>query len=103
MPKVTRPNITLFTPVKLVPVIVTNIPTEPLVGLKPVIVGVTVKLPELVAAPPDVVMMMLRVFCVVGHTVILRVRVRRQACRHAGVMLSLPAVLPVSNSWRERQ
>ncbi len=102
MPKVTRPNITLFTPVKLVPVIVTNIPTEPLVGLKPVIVGVTVKLPELVAVPPDVAMM-LRVFCVVGHTVILRVRVRRQACRHAGVMLSLPAVLPASNSWRERQ
>ena len=66
MPKVTRPNITLFTPVKLVPVIVTNIPTEPLVGLKPVIVGVTVKLPELVAVPPDVVMMMLPVFVLLG-------------------------------------
>ncbi len=65
MPKVTRPNITLFTPVKLVPVIVTNIPTEPLVGLKPVIVGVTVKLPELVAVPPDVAMM-LRVFVLLG-------------------------------------
>jgi len=65
MPKVTRPNITLFTPVKLVPVIVTNIPTEPLVGLKPVIVGVTVKLPELVAVPPDVVMM-LPVFVLLG-------------------------------------
>ncbi len=65
MPKVTRPNVTLFTPVKLVPVIVTNIPTEPLVGLKPVIVGVTVKLPELVAVPPDVVMM-LPVFVLLG-------------------------------------
>jgi len=65
MPKVTRPNVTLFTPVKLVPVIVTNIPTEPLVGLKPVIVGVTVKLPELVAVPPDVVMI-LPVFVLLG-------------------------------------
>src|SRR5438445_10173388 len=100
MPKVTRPNITLFTPVKLVPAIVTNIPTEPLVGLKPVIVGVTIKLPELVAVPPDVVMM-LPVFVLLGTPS--RVRVRRQACRHAGVMLSLLAVLPASNSWRERQ
>ena len=79
MPKVTRPNVTLFTPVKLVPVIVTNIPTEPLVGLKPVIVGVTVKLPELVAVPPDVVMMMLPVFVflwpIAAHV---RVRVYRQ-------------------------
>ncbi len=65
MPKVTRPNVTLFTPVKLILVIVTNIPTEPLVGLKPVIVGVTVKLPELVAVRPDVVMM-LPVFVLLG-------------------------------------
>jgi len=50
MPK-SRDQMSLFTPVKLVPVIVTNIPTEPLVGLKPVIDGVTVKLPELVTVP----------------------------------------------------
>jgi len=48
-------------------VIVTNIPTEPLVGLKPVIVGVTVKFSELVAVPPDVVMMMLPVFVLLGQ------------------------------------
>ncbi len=65
--EVTRPNVTLFTPVKLAPVIVTNSPTEPLVGLKPVIVSVTVKFPELVAVPPDVVMMMLPVFVLLGR------------------------------------
>src|SRR5207245_6549495 len=46
---------TVVAPVKLVPLIATLVPTAPLVGVKPVIVGglaVTVKLPALAAVPP---------------------------------------------------
>jgi hypothetical protein len=50
---------TLVAPVKFVPVIVTAVPTGPLVGANDVIVGaagaVTVKSPALVAVPPGVV------------------------------------------------
>jgi hypothetical protein len=52
-------NVTAVAPVKFVPLIVTLLPTAPLVGVKLVIVGaeaeVTVKLFALVAAPPGVV------------------------------------------------
>ena len=51
-------NRTAVAPVKLVPVMVTVLPTGPLVGLKLVIVGplaVTVKALALVAVPPGVV------------------------------------------------
>jgi hypothetical protein len=52
-------NETPVAPVKLVPLIVTDVPTGPLVGLKEVIVGataiVTVKLVELVAVPSGLV------------------------------------------------
>src|SRR5439155_864053 len=51
-------NRTSVAPVKFVPLIVTLLPTRPLVGVKLVIVGgpaVTVKLLELVAVPPGVV------------------------------------------------
>jgi len=53
-------NVTAVAPVKFVPLIVTLVPTGPLVGVKPVIVGgaelgVTVKLFALVAVPPGVV------------------------------------------------
>ena len=48
-------NRTAVTPVKVVPVIVTTVPTSPLVGVKLVIVGDTVKLVALVAVPPGVV------------------------------------------------
>ena len=50
-------KVTAVAPVKLVPVMVTWVPTGPLVGLKDVIVGgtVTVKLMPLVAVPPGVV------------------------------------------------
>ena len=51
-------NVTAVAPVKAVPLIVTLVPTGPLVGVKLVIVGalaVTVKLLALVAVPPDVV------------------------------------------------
>jgi hypothetical protein len=49
-------NLTLVAPVKLVPLIVTAVPTGPLVGVKLVIVGglTTVKLLALVAVPPAV-------------------------------------------------
>ena len=51
-------NRTAVAPVKLVPLIVTLVPTGPLAGAKLVIVGalaLTVKLVELVAVPPGVV------------------------------------------------
>ena len=50
-------NVTVVAPVKLVPLIVTLVPTGPLVGVKLVIVGglITVKLLALVAVPPAVV------------------------------------------------
>ena len=50
-------NLTAVAPVKFVPLIVTLVPTGPLVGVKPAIVGagITVKLFVLVAVPPGVV------------------------------------------------
>jgi hypothetical protein len=51
-------NATAVAPVKFVPLIVTLLPTAPLVGVKLVIVGalaLTVKLLALVAVPPDAV------------------------------------------------
>jgi hypothetical protein len=50
-------NVTDVVPVKFVPLMVTLVPTGPLVGAKLVIVGplVTVKLLVLVAVPPGVV------------------------------------------------
>jgi hypothetical protein len=53
------PNFTAVAPVKFVPVIVTTVPTRPLWGAKPVIVGgaTIVKELALVAVPPGVVTM----------------------------------------------
>ena len=51
----TPPNVTLVAPVKLVPVIVTGVPTDPLVGLKLRIAGVTRNILLLVSVPPGVV------------------------------------------------
>ena len=50
-------NVTAVAPVKFVPLIVTLVPTGPLVGEKLVIVGgsTTVKAPLLIAVPPGVV------------------------------------------------
>jgi hypothetical protein len=50
-------NATYVAPVRVVPPIVTLVPTGPLAGVKLVIVGagITVKLPALVAVPPAVV------------------------------------------------
>ena len=51
-------NLTAVAPVRLAPVMVTEVPTGPEDGVKLVIVGagITVKLPVLVTAPPGVVM-----------------------------------------------
>ena len=46
---------TAVAPMKFVPLIVTLVPTGPLVGVKLVIVGATANVPELVAVPPGVV------------------------------------------------
>ena len=51
----TPPNVTLVAPVKLVPFIVTGVPTEPLVGLKLRIAGRTRNAPLLVSSPAGVV------------------------------------------------
>jgi hypothetical protein len=48
-------NVTAVAPVKLVPLIVTVVPTTPLAGVKLVIAGPILKLPALVAVPPGVV------------------------------------------------
>lgn len=48
-------KVTAVVPVKPPPVIVTAVPGAPLVGVKLLILGCTVKLPELVTAPPLVV------------------------------------------------
>ena len=68
-------NFTAVAPVKLVPVIVTDVPTGPLAGVNEVIVGapvtVTVKLVALVAVPPAVVMEMGPVVAPVGTVAVM--------------------------------
>ena len=61
-------NATAVVPVKLVPLMVTLVPTGPLVGVKSVIVGglITVKLLALVAVPPGVVTLIVPVVAPVG-------------------------------------
>jgi hypothetical protein len=56
VPTLVVPNLTAVVPVKPVPSIVTEVPTRPESGEKPVIDGggMTVKVPELVAVPPGV-------------------------------------------------
>ncbi len=48
-------NFTAVAPVKLLPVIVTDVPTAPDAGVKLAIDGMTVKLPALATVPPGVV------------------------------------------------
>jgi hypothetical protein len=67
-------NLTEVAPVKFVPVIVTEVPTGPLVGVKLVIVGggaVTVKVPALVAVPPGVVTLMVPVVAPEGTVAVI--------------------------------
>ena len=51
-------KMTAVTPMKLVPMMVTEAPAEPLAGEKEMIPGFTVKLPELVAVPAVLVTLM---------------------------------------------
>ena len=60
-------NVTVVAPVKLAPLIVTLVPITPLVGVKLVIRGATVKLVALVAVPPGVVTAIGPVVAVAGH------------------------------------
>lgn len=62
----TPPKVTFFVPVKLVPVIVTGVPTGPLVGLKLRIAGVTRNTLLLVSFPPGVVTVTEPVVALVG-------------------------------------
>src|SRR5258708_3667374 len=55
----TPPNFTCVLPVKLFPLITTDVPTGPLVGLNALMEGATKKVPGLVAIPPGVVMVIL--------------------------------------------
>ena len=61
-------NATAVVPVKFEPLMVTPVPTGPLAGVKPVIVGglITVKLPALVAVPPGVVTLIVPVVAPAG-------------------------------------
>ena len=61
-------NATAVVPVKLVPLMVTLVPTGPLAGVKLLIVGglITVKLPALLVVPPGVVTLIVPVVAPVG-------------------------------------
>jgi len=64
-------NLTRVAPVKLVPVITTEVPTGPEVGVNLVIAGVTVKLLVLVVVPPGVVTAMGPVVAPVGTVAVI--------------------------------
>jgi hypothetical protein len=69
-------NVTLVAPVRFVPVMVTDVPTGPLVGVNEVIVGVaavvvTVKLWELQSVPPGVVTQIFPVVAPVGTVAVI--------------------------------
>ena len=89
-------NVTAVAPVKVVPVIVTLVPTGPLVGVKLAIVGalaVTVKLLELVAVPPGVVTLSGPLVAPLGT--VAAIVVAELAVKLALVPLNVTAVAPV--------
>jgi hypothetical protein len=65
-------NLTVVAPVKLAPVIVTTVPTGPVLGEKVVIHGATVKLEVLVTVPAGVVTLMRPVVAADGTVAIIR-------------------------------
>lgn len=71
----TPPNFTAVAPVKPVPLMVTTVPTGPLVGVNEVIDGavVTVKSDALVAVPPGVVTVIFPVTAPLGTLAVIRV------------------------------
>ena len=68
-------NLTAVAPENTVPVSVTVVPTPPLVGVNPVIVGAAtnVKLLALVAVPPAVITLIVPVVTPVGATAVIEV------------------------------
>src|SRR5712691_10478485 len=87
---------TAVAPVKFVPLIATLVPTAPLVGVKPVIVGglaTTVKLPVLVAVPPGVVTLIVPVVAPPGT--VAWIAVAELATTLAPTPLQATAVAPV--------
>jgi hypothetical protein len=94
----TPSNLTEVVPVKLVPSIVTVVPLGPLAGEKDVIVGdpvgVTVKLPELVAVPPGAVTLIFPVMAPDGTSAVIRVA-ESTVKLVALVVLNFTSVAPV--------
>src|SRR5207244_2799580 len=88
-------NATAVAPVKVVPLMVTLVPTGPLAGVKPVIVGglITVKLPELVAVPPGVVTLIVPVVAPAGT--VAWIEVAELTVKLALTPLNATAVAPV--------
>jgi hypothetical protein len=93
----TPANLTAVAPVKLVPLIVTEVPTGPLFGEKDVIVGapvaVTLKFVELVSVPPGVVTEIFPVVAPTGTVAV--IFVEEFTVNVADVPLNLTAVAPV--------
>ena len=91
-------RVTEVVPVKFVPVMVTVVPTGPLVGKKPEIVGagaavVTVNVPALVAVPPGVVTLHFPLDAPAGTLVV--IFVAELTVNDALVVPSLTAVAPL--------
>ena len=88
-------NFTDATAVKLVPVIVTLLPTDSLVGEKPVMVGagMMVKLDELVAVPPGVVTLIEPLVAPAGTVAL--IDVADTTLKMALVSLNFTAVAPM--------
>lgn len=86
-------KLTAVVPVKLAPVIVTDVPTVPLVGKKLVIVGLTPKLLVLVAVPSGVVTLIAPVVAPVGTVVV--IAVSETTLKVALTPLKLTLVAPV--------
>src|SRR5213596_330292 len=96
----TPPNFTEVAPLKFVPLIVTEVPTGPLVGVKDVIVGVgapvTVKSVELVAVAPPLVTVILPVVAPVGTVAVSWVPVGFQENVVALVPLNFTELVPTN-------
>lgn len=73
--EVTPLNVTAVAPVKLLPLMVTDVPTPPAVGLKPVMLGgvVTVKLDALVPVPEPFTTLMVPVVAPLGTVAVMLV------------------------------
>ena len=88
-------NVTLVAPVKSRPLIVTAVPTGPLVGENPVIVAVTRKLFALIAVPPGPVTLIGPALTPEGTVASIRVS-ERTLMSTAAVPLNLTAVVPTN-------